>query len=505
MERDSLKFKLNIKDYNNELEKILSNKNYTESTKNLLSSMLYKIENAYKDYSMVTVNTRSKKEILEEILITIRDNCDNIEITKTNKSMSFPEEKKIVTYLNDRKMLYEIIQMRSNKFRVQEDCDVVRLALEETLNQGYSIYVNEVIRDFDGWTWNIAEKDIENDISNLLFQIIRILIDQKFLIDWQKDINSNYIKKLYYTLQEKYGEKISNEILKEIKQIAIIGYLNNKPREKKKIIKVQETLQAKFDEIDDKKKYVIDLTNQKKSITKKIKDIDSILCNDKKLKREFIAKNQGLDMEHRIFSLSDFAEILEEQRAQLLEELNTCSRKMEPIYYIEEKKKIKDNLELIKELELQDVNNQKSIEVIKKFLISVIEALKIQISNAKTKDEIRKLIYSIRYFRHIYITDKQKVKDIVDTNDVQKLIITRGCKEKILTMFSKNIEENYEILKVIFDSNIIELEKAFLKINKAEDKTIIEIYDEEVLSETTEVGIVKELNIRANKKIRVFI
>ena len=505
MERDSLKFKLNIKDYNNELEKILSNKKYTESTKNLLSSMLYKIENAYKDYSMVTVNTRSKKEVLEEILTTLRNNCNNIEIDNTNKSTIIPEEKKIITYLNDRKMLYEIIQLRTNKFKVQEECDVIKLALEETLNQGYSIYVDEIIRDFDGWTWNIVEKDIENNISNLLFQIIRILINQNFLNEWQNDAESNYIKKLFYNLQERYGERLSNELFREIKQIALIGYLINNPRAKRKVINVQESLQEKYDEIDDKKRYVINLSNQKKKITKKIRDIDSTLCNDKKMKNEFIARNQNLDMQHRIFSLSDFAEIIENERTQLLEEMNSCSKKMEPIYYMEEKRTLKENLDLIKELELKEPNNKNSIRIIIKFLESVLEALKIQINNYKTKEEIRKFIYLFRYFRHIYITEKKQVKDIVDTDDVQKLIITKGCKEKIITIFSKDIEENYEIIRTIFSTNTIELEKTSLKINQAEDKTIIEVYDEEVLSETIDINKTKELNVKENKKIKVFI
>ena len=45
--------KLNSNEYNNQLEKILENKTFDESVKNLLLSMLYKIENGYADYSIV--------------------------------------------------------------------------------------------------------------------------------------------------------------------------------------------------------------------------------------------------------------------------------------------------------------------------------------------------------------------------------------------------------------------------------------------------------------------
>ena len=44
MEKEKILFKM--RDYNNELEKILEKKSFSETTKNLLLSMLYKIETA---------------------------------------------------------------------------------------------------------------------------------------------------------------------------------------------------------------------------------------------------------------------------------------------------------------------------------------------------------------------------------------------------------------------------------------------------------------------------
>ena len=100
MEKEKLISKLSIKDYNNQLEKILVKKSFSEDTKNLLLSMLYKIENSYDDFSLVNGDTKTKKETLEEILKIIEDECDTIEIVKTNESKSILEQKKITTYLN---------------------------------------------------------------------------------------------------------------------------------------------------------------------------------------------------------------------------------------------------------------------------------------------------------------------------------------------------------------------------------------------------------------------
>ena len=68
MKKEKIISKFNIKNYSNELEKILAKKNFTASTKNLLSDMLYKIENAYEDYKNIKVDVKSKSEIIEEII-----------------------------------------------------------------------------------------------------------------------------------------------------------------------------------------------------------------------------------------------------------------------------------------------------------------------------------------------------------------------------------------------------------------------------------------------------
>ena len=62
--------KINSNEYNNRLEQILENKNFDEEVKNLLLSMLYKIENGYKDYTKVKVKAYSKEEFMEQIYVS---------------------------------------------------------------------------------------------------------------------------------------------------------------------------------------------------------------------------------------------------------------------------------------------------------------------------------------------------------------------------------------------------------------------------------------------------
>ena len=505
MNKEKLMLKLNIKDYNNQLEKILAKKNFSEEIKNLLLSMLYKIEAAYDDYSLVNGNTKTKKEILEEILEIIEKNCKEIEIIKTKESKSSPEEGKIITYLNTRKMLYEIYQLKQNKFKVPDEYEIIKPSLEQNLNQGYYIDSSEIIRDFDGWSWNIVVEEIENLGINLVYQIIRILIGDTFLHKWQENPNQDYVLKFNEKLENKYETKIAEQISKIINQLAILNVTKLNEEEKNRLLGIQKKLQEEFNELDDKKEYLEKLAKEKKKIVEEIKKNDNIINNDKQLKEEFIARNELLDMNHRIFSLSDFAEIIEKEKTELMKKLNKCNQKMEPINFIKTKTEIEKKLAIIKELELQN-NDEKTYEnKVAELLKLVCEALEIQINKAEEKENIVKLIYKIRYYGLIYISENKQVKDIVDINNIQKMIITKACKQKIVTIFSNNIKENYNILQNILQSDIIELEHIFLKFIQKNDKTVLEIYDEENLSRTIELSDIKELNVKLNKKIRVFI
>ena len=71
----------NLKDYNNELEKILEKKEFSQEVKNLLLSMLYKIEVSYSDYKKTKVNAVEKEYYLKRIIENIKE-CKKIELVK---------------------------------------------------------------------------------------------------------------------------------------------------------------------------------------------------------------------------------------------------------------------------------------------------------------------------------------------------------------------------------------------------------------------------------------
>ena len=84
MIKNKLFSKLNIKDYNNQLEKVLENKVYSLNTKNLLLNMFYEIENSYADYEEAKRQVPLKKDFIQYLINTIQKKCTEIEIIKNN-------------------------------------------------------------------------------------------------------------------------------------------------------------------------------------------------------------------------------------------------------------------------------------------------------------------------------------------------------------------------------------------------------------------------------------
>lgn len=505
MEKEKLISKLSIKDYNNQLEKILVKKSFSEDTKNLLLSMLYKIENSYDDFSLVNGDTKTKKETLEEILKIIEDECDTIEIVKTNESKSILEQKKIITYLNTKKMLYQIYELKQEKFSVPEEYDIIKPPLEKTLKQGYNVASTEIIRDFDGWSWHIAVEEIENLTANFIYQTLKILLGNEFLEQWKENTSENYVEKMTKKLEKQYGLELSNKLTELIYEMSIINVIEKDQNEKQILIEKQNELEKKFNEIENKKEYLNKLGIKKKKIVSEIKKIDDIINNDRKLKEEFISRNEKLDMNNRIFSLSDFVEILEAERQELIIKLNNYCKKMEPLNFVNLKEKIEKNLKIIKELDLQNYSEKIYNTKVKELIETVYQALKIKIYNITEKQDIVKLIYQIRYYSMIYVNKQKQVKDICNIDEIQRLIITKACKQKIITIISKNIKENYNLIRNILQTDIIELEKMSFKFMKNEDKIILEIFDEENKYKTLEFDHIEELNIKLNKKVKIFI
>lgn len=117
LEKEKIIQKLKIKDYNEELEETLDKKTFSKDVKNLLSSMLYKVENSYEDYKKTKGEVGSKKELLEEIIEIIRKRLQKNRNSKTKIRRRKPNIKREKKHCYKRKTKNNNISKRTSTFR----------------------------------------------------------------------------------------------------------------------------------------------------------------------------------------------------------------------------------------------------------------------------------------------------------------------------------------------------------------------------------------------------
>ena len=515
MAKEDLFSKLNIKDYNNILEEVLENKPFSEGTKNILLNILYKIETAYDDYKKVKVVVDLKKELLEEIIKNIKKNCKEIEIIKINlnektklgEKKYIIEKNKIISYPNEKNVFYALNHLNENQFIINTKYITLKEPIENLLNYGYIIDKEEIIRDFDGWAWNILPSDIENHTYNLIYQIIKILIGNEFL----KNLTNydEFTEQFESNLNQEYSEnEEQQDIAKLIYQIAILENIKKDNNKKENILEALNSIEKEFKELENKKQYLQKIANFKKNIGKEIKGIDEKINNNKLLRESFIEENKKLDESEQIFSLSEYSDILQKRRKLLLKELDNYSELMKPMNYLGKKADVLKEYKILNEINydtnLEEETHRILVEIQKEFLKIFNEKIK----KSESKKEILEYIFLFRYYKLIYINEKKQIKDVKELikkiRDTEKHLITKACKLKAINILCQNIEENYKLVSKILSYNIIDLEDVNLEFKKQDNNIILTIYDDQTIEDTMICDANEELNVKFNKKIRLF-
>ena len=493
MEKNKLLAKLKIRDYNNELEKILENKLFSYDVKNLLLSMLYKIENAYKDYETVKVEVPSKKEYIENILRIIKEKALKIFLVKSETSEAKEFEEKNLKYKVD-KQNGEIICIQ-NELAIltallkldQVNIDsgtynYLERPINAMINQGKLRSDMEVIRDFNGWSWDIVTKEI-------------------------KDIEYNYLYQTLILINGRKGtKKIKNSELNDIiSRIAIEQYIcTNKDLEyNKKFEQIKNEKKEKFELLDNKKDFLDKVTQEKKEYTKQIENIDKILNNNDLLKKEYYARNEKLPNREKIFSVSYLVAILDKERMDLLERIEECNRLILPKEFVNQKSRLENEKKFLSSIG-EKISREEIIELASKF----IEVVGNKISKIKeeNKAELINWIYKIRYYRYVPISIGEKVKDIKELDekfkDLIKQVIKKAQHLKIWDIFAEDENLMYEILKEVFDTKIIYLQNINVQC-KYENKVLyVEYYDDTVIESSKKIEIDE---VRIKKKFKVFL
>ena len=511
-----------FKDYNKELEKILERKDFSKDTKNLLLSMFYKLEVSYDDYFIVKRNSKTKQEYLENILDNIK-NSNSIELIEPRDSefdklrddKLFEIDlklKKIRVVSTELALLSSILELNNFQIHLEEKYNLIRNSMPYLLNTAYDMENIEVLRDFNAWSWNTLVKEIKDININLVYQNLKIALNLDIFDKIQQSVGyADIIQEIEQNLKEKYDNDIVNKFMQLIFKISILIYIEISENEKKRLSEEKETLELDLKEIKDKKGYIEKITEEKKKLVGELKKIDLILNNKQLLLKEYKRRNENLSDYEKIFSISHLTEKMQKEREKKLEKIEQCNKKIEPNTYVENKKKLQEDYNLLKNIKFNENNNiYKYIDELQKIFLEELFLKKIE--NSNDRNEIINCMYELRYYNFLPYTSEKNINNVEKFNKyidiLKEKTIQKLYDKKIITTISTNEKNDIEIVKNIFNLKIINLEDIYLKLKKEKDKYVIQIYDDkETLEKEIEINLEfnKKDKIKLNKKVKLFI
>lgn len=494
--------------YDVQLEALLDQKNYTDEAKSLVLNILYKIENAYKDYQTIKQNVKQKIEIIEDIIDTIEHRCDTLEILN-------PEEKQAKLYVDRRKKIiktfpHEIDLLQAIYYIKTPYAKKIENIFEKAtmmiLEKGMAINGVEIIRDFNGWSWNNALASDNSQYYNLIYQSLIILIGEVELERITK--SNNIIEKIKEKMIDIYGESKTEDVINRLVKVCVLIYMSNSERNKKDVDEYLYEKRATWYKMQDKAKFIMDITNQNSECTKNISKIDSILSSESLLKKKYLSKS----VSEKYKDMDTYKASLIKYKNDLVNRITENKKIMNPFEYIKVKENTQNELKTLDDIQLCfsiDDSIYTSLIGLQK---AVIECFYKKVAVYDLKKELVGLVYEIRYYNNLPL-DGKKIKEIKDLQNnletMQKAFANKLCKAKVIERFSSNSNLNYEIIKQIFRSNVIDLNKISVKLEYKDKKINMEYYDDHDVELKRAIKIdtddYESMNKKVGKKIRIFI
>lgn len=512
------------KNYSNELEKVLEKKTFDEDVKNILLSILYKINIAYKDYEKVKPNVETKEDFILNLIENIKNNCDTIKLVNMNseesktllKNHTFLVEKtgkRIICYPIERKLLYCISKISKKENIVKNKYFLANETLSELINVGNSISTVEPIRDFNGFSWTTTVSEIESITHNLLYQNLRILLGYEFLEKW---INNNqyiidYMELMKSKLEKIYVEEKTEEFVDLLIQLSILLKIKLDKKFKEDMISQKDKIGEEFEKVQDSSNFVAEMTKLKRKLTKEIKNIDETLNDKEKLKKEYEKRNEKLELTKKIFSIRILSKIMTEERDTKIKELERVNKLMKPANFVEYKKELTEKQRYLKLVEIEKCDKQIETLLVKIQQIFLNGFIK-KIEKAQNKQELTELIYEFRYYCMLPFDSKKEIWQMKLLEKCVKKVIMKLIQKsydiKLISKISSDENLNYEIIKNIFTTRVINLEEINIKIIKEKDNYYIQLFDENIVEEKIELRNIdidkKDFEIKLNKKVRLF-
>ena len=318
-----------IKDYNSKLEEVLERKTFSANVKNLLLSMIYKMEISYKDYKEVKRVVRTQDEFFKEFINIIDNHCDNVKavepdtnLLKSNKVIALTNEKErsILCYPTENALLFAVSDIIPKYFYIPKEF-ILKNRFQTLLVNGFNLNNYEILSNFNGWSWDVTQNQNMQYVDNIVYQNLLFMMGDKFLTEWR---NLSLVKRNFMKEMEEYIYSISGS--KEyMYNLYSLLYKTSSEKEKSKIeayIKEQIKLLHKM---QNKEKFFEAQEKAKEKYFKFIQKIDNILKDEKLLARNLNKLNSSLDEDKKIKTLRAYSNMLKKEKEIYLIQINDIS------------------------------------------------------------------------------------------------------------------------------------------------------------------------------------
>lgn len=502
-----------LKDYNEILEAVLDKKYFSSNIKNLWLNMIYKLEIAYPDYIEIKRTVRNKDDFLEEIIDTIKNYCEHIqvvepetkeaEILKKHKvyALTNDRERSILSYPTEIAFLYAVSDIIPKYFFIENNY-IFKNLLQNMLVEGFNYNNVSILLDFNGWSWDNSPKENTPFISNLIYQNILCIFGEKFLYDWRNSSSTriSYLEEFQYSI-ENLDKR--NKYLLEIQKLL---YRN---ASKEEVEKLEPALLEKKEELakmNNREKYLLDVKNKKRECTNRVQEIDYILNDDDLLIKEFEDFNNKLEDDKKITNIKTFRNMIIRERKECAQKIKDLNDLQNPILYLKRKEALEEIFEVYS-------NNERLETLITKSQLEFLKLFEKKLNQFTTNSEIIDIIYELRYYKKINISPNKKIEDISKINNavdaILKKAVTKACKIGILKIISMDIALNFNIIKIALNTNIIELKEINLSFNiNKEGKLLVRVFDKDVYEKEEIIDLPngkKDLEVKQRKMIKLFI
>lgn len=508
-----------LKDYNYILDRMLEKKNFSEDAKNLLLSMIYKIETSYDDYAQIKGIYKTKNEFVDDIVEIVSNNCkyiflidpkkDGVKLLKKENVLALTDEKeqRIYSYPTEQAILYGIFDIKPKYFYIPANYYYIKKQFQKILVEGTILNSTEVIRNFNGWSWSFEEDNNINYVANMIYQTIRILVGEEFLQDWENDASGkvDYIYEFRNLILEKYGKEISRSLYFALARLIVFSSKKDfKEKLKTEYVKVVKA----YNNMKDKTAYIYKISEEKKKLNDDIEQKDIIMNDKEELHKEFERRNKELPDEKKIFNVSSLIEILQSERDGAVKRIKELNELVKPAKY----SKLKN--ELVEKIKIMSViTEEKNLrELCIEYQKEVLKCLQKNVESLSTKEEILEIIYKMRYYRKIRTTQSEKLEDIPalekQFENMLKYVVTIACKKRMFNIFCNDVEYNYKIISKALDTTVTNYENVDISIEILADSLEITIYDNEVVDKQERIDLPEnkeDLVVKPGRKVPLYV